>query len=81
MVAEMLTQRDRILDHLLRGESITPITALELFECFALSQRIGELRRMGHDIETVPVASGRKRYASYRLRGQLDLLRTATSGG
>lgn len=73
----MLTQRDQILEHLLRGESLTPITALELFGCFALSQRVGELKRMGHDIETVPVANGRKRYASYRLRGQLDLLAVA----
>lgn len=72
-----VTQRDRILAHLLRGDSITPIDALNLYGCFALSQRVGELKRMGHDIETVPVANGRKRYASYRLRGQLDLLRVA----
>lgn len=70
----METQRDLILQHLKRGDSITPIQALELYGCFALSQRIGELRRMGNDIEVTLVRNGRKQYASYRMRGQLELI-------
>lgn len=68
----MDTQRDRILEHLKRGDSITPLAALELYGCFALSQRIGELKRLGYEIETVMTRQGRKQYATYRLRGQLD---------
>ena len=70
----METQRDSILQHLKRGDSITPIQALELYGCFALSQRIGELKRLGNDIETTIVRNGRKQHASYRMRGQLELI-------
>lgn len=68
------SQRDLILRHLMRGESLTPIQALDLYGCFALSQRIGELKRLGHDIETVMTRAGRKQYATYRMRGQMELL-------
>lgn len=61
------TQKDQILRHLLRGESLTPIEALGLYGCFALSQRIGELKRQGYAIETEMVTNGRKRFAQYRM--------------
>lgn len=74
-MTETPTQRDRILNHLQRGGSLTPLDALRLYGCLALSQRIGELKRLGNDIETLMIAKGRKRYAAYRMRGrQLDLL-------
>lgn len=62
-----MTQRDQILAHLQRGESITPLDALQLYGCFALSQRIGELKRLGHPIASELVKDGRKHYARYWL--------------
>ena len=67
------SQRDHILEHLQAGAEITPMLALQLYGCLALSQRIGELKRLGHDIETVMTRQGRKQFATYRLRGQLEL--------
>ncbi|STY93364.1 helix-turn-helix domain-containing protein [Moraxella bovis] len=64
-----MSQRQDIYNHLMTGASITPITALNLFGCFSLSQRLGELRRhFGVPIlsKTVENADG-KRYACYWL--------------
>jgi Helix-turn-helix domain len=57
-----------ILEHLQAGHTLTHIDALEKFRCWALSQRITDLRRKGHRIltEMVEVPSG-KRIAQYRL--------------
>ena len=84
MVAEMLTQRDRILRHLQAGRSITPLEALDLYGCFALSQRIGELKRLGHPIDAMVVRNGRKQYARYQMRPyQVELIEAlrSTHGG
>ena len=60
------TQAGRILEHLLAGNRITALEALELFGCFRLAARIHELRRDGWRIEerTVETPSG-KRVAEY----------------
>jgi hypothetical protein len=60
------TQAGRILEHLLAGNRITALDALELFGCFRLAARIHELRRDGWRIEerTVETSSG-KRVAEY----------------
>lgn len=57
-----------LLMALKNGERLTPLTALERYRCFSLSQRMGELRRSGWPIvsEMVSVHSG-KRVACYRL--------------
>jgi hypothetical protein len=63
------TQKELIREYLERGNSLTPMDALELFGCFRLATRIFELKREGLDIVTDMVenkATG-KRYASYRL--------------
>jgi Helix-turn-helix domain len=62
------SQSSRILAHLQAGHTLTPIEALNRFNCFSLSQRITELRRRGYQIITtmVDVPSG-KRVAEYRL--------------
>lgn len=39
------SQQALILAHLRRGGRITPLRALSLFHCMALSQRIGEIER------------------------------------
>ena len=62
------TQTAQILGHLKTGKSITPIDALEKFQCFRLGARIYDLKQDGHTIhkDMVEVASG-KRVASYTL--------------
>ena len=50
------------------GERLTPLTALERYRCFSLSQRMGELKRSGWPIavQRVKVPSG-KSVAEYRM--------------
>lgn len=57
-----------ILQHLQSGKSITPLEALQLFNCLSLHQRVAELRQEGYRIRTtmITVPSG-KRVASYSL--------------
>lgn len=62
-----MTQNTRILKHLERGKSITPLEALTRFGCFRLSGRIHELREMGHIIERQMVTRNGKRIAKYTL--------------
>lgn len=65
------SQRAKILAHLQKGYSVTPISALEKFNCFRLGARIWDLKDKGHQIETDMVDDKKtgKRYASYRLSG------------
>lgn len=49
-VPDGTTQCGRILRALQRGEQLTVVEALSRYGCFALSQRIGELKRMGWPI-------------------------------
>lgn len=56
------TQCEQILRYMAQGHSITPLEALEKFQCFALSQRIGELKRQRWPIadEFVTLKSGKR---------------------
>ena len=56
------TLQGKLLRALQSGERLTPISALERFQCFSLSQRMGELRRMGWPITAtmIRVPSGKK---------------------
>jgi hypothetical protein len=63
-----LNTNERILNYLQKGNSITAIEALEEFGCFRLSARIWELREAGHEIESVTLKSGNKKFASYKLK-------------
>ena len=62
------SQCKMILHHLQDGYTLTPLEALQRFNCFSLSQRVTELRQRGHPISTrmVKLKSG-KRVAEYRL--------------
>ena len=62
------SQNAAILSHLKTGKSITPIDALERFNCFRLGARVYDLKQNGHQIvrEMVPTDSG-KHVASYTL--------------
>jgi hypothetical protein len=61
-----MSQAEAILQHLKAGGTLTVSEALIGFGCYALSQRIGDLKRDGHPIkaERVDVGNG-KRVARY----------------
>ena len=61
------SQEARILRHLKAGHGLTPIGALNRFNCFRLSGRILSLRQQGHRIRTDTVKRGNKRFARYTL--------------
>ena len=65
---DSVSQKERILDYLKRGNKITSLKALDLFRCARLASRINELRSMNYDItsELVKGANG-SRYAEYTL--------------
>lgn len=64
------SQTSRILGHLARHDSITPVEALNLYGCFRLAARISDLRSAGHDIHTLYVKNAKgERYARYVLGG------------
>ena len=48
-----MTQTALILSHLKEGNSITALEALYDFGCFRLASRINELKKAGHNIESV----------------------------
>lgn len=62
------SQKQRILSHLQSGCSITALEALDLFGCFRLAARIGELRKMGYQIITGKGFSNGKKYAKYYMQ-------------
>lgn len=65
------TQNAVVLDHLLRGLTLSQYEATVSFGITNLSQRVVELRREGHPIacEWTRSAEG-KRYGRYRLLGR-----------
>ena len=63
-----LTGQNRaILNYLESGGSLSPIEALNKFQCFRLAARIRDLRKAGHDIQTKTVKEAGKKYAVYSL--------------
>jgi hypothetical protein len=62
------SQCAQILGYLALGRRITPLTALDRFDCLRLGGRIHELRRRGHKIkrEMILLTNG-KRVAQYFL--------------
>ena len=63
------SQKDRILDYLMEGHSLTPLEALNLFGTFRLGARIADIKAEGYLIRTERVKDPRtgKYYASYSL--------------
>jgi hypothetical protein len=71
MEAIIESQNARIRKHLESGKSLTPLDALYLFSCWALSSRISDLHKQGMNIKTDMIeitSEGKtKRVAKYRL--------------
>jgi len=61
----MKSQREQIKKRLLRGLSITPLQALNLFGCQRLSPRIGEIEKEGYIVPRKMEKRNGKRYARY----------------
>jgi hypothetical protein len=49
---ETESQNKRIKEYLMKGKSLTPLDALYMFSCFALSSRISDLRKQGVNIKS-----------------------------
>ena len=64
-----MSQNKQILNYLLSGKKLTPLTALNKFGCFRLSARILDLRKEGHNITTKNVTRKGKTFAEYSLQG------------
>lgn len=61
------SQTGAILKWLQRGRKLTPLDALERFNCFRLGARINDLRNEGYHIATNIIESEGKRFAQYSL--------------
>ena len=66
------SQENRILDHLESGQRLDPMLALRLFGCWALSSRIADLNRQGHNIKKIMVKANGKTYADYYMATTVD---------
>lgn len=65
-----LTQKERILNHLLTGQSITPLEAYFEYGTLSLQYHVWSLRADGYEIETeIHTSVNGKRYAKYTLKG------------
>ena len=63
-----MSQNKQILEYLKKGYRITPIDALNKFNCFRLGSRIYDLKTQGYNIEKNLISNNGKRYASYYLK-------------
>jgi len=62
-----VSQNKLILYYLQNGNSITPLEALQKFNCFRLGARISDLKQEGHNIKTTIIHREGKHYASYKI--------------
>ena len=56
------SQKAQILAYMMTGAALTPLDALDRFDCLALSQRCGDLRRDGYPIQSqfIKTATGKR---------------------
>lgn len=54
-----------ILGYLSSGRTLTPLEALRKFDCWALSSRVSDLRKAGHNIKSELVKVGKKFVSKY----------------
>jgi len=64
--ASSISQENKILDYMLRGNRITGIDALNFFGCFRLPARIADIRKRGFNVQSEMVLTGTgKRVKAY----------------
>ena len=63
------SQKARILEHMRKGHSITPVEALNLYGSLRLGARIAEIRSAGYTVHMKLVKDEKtgKRYAQYSM--------------
>jgi hypothetical protein len=63
-----MTQAEILMDAFDRNEKLTVLSALTKYGIYALSQRCGELNKMGYPVasETIKLPSGKKVSMYYR---------------
>ena len=57
------SQSQKILNYLQTGKTLSPLQALQLFNCM----RLNDLRKDGHEVTTDIVYQDDKHWANYRL--------------
>ena len=70
-----MTQKEKVLAHLIENKKINPLEALNLYGSFRLGAIIHNLRQEGHNIETKMKASGVKKnhFAEYHYKGEINV--------
>jgi len=56
-----MTQKQRILNHLLTGKTLTPIQALNKYNSLRLAAVVFELKRNGYKVQTELINVGTKK--------------------
>ena len=61
-VIPCMSQERKILNHMLRGGRITPIEALQYYQCERLAARIADIKKSGHKVQSeyVTTPSGKR---------------------
>lgn len=65
MEERVITQIGQIKEHLLAGNSLTPIEALNMFGAFRLAAIVFKLKEQGLNIKTDIISEDNKRFAKY----------------
>ena len=60
--ATSLSQKKRILAWMLKGHSITPLEALNMFGCLRLGARIADIKEMGFDVKSHFVSTATQKH-------------------
>ena len=63
-------QATKILKHMTEKGSITPVEALQEYNCMRLAARIYDLRKLGSIIEAQMVHTGEVHIAQYSMKGK-----------
>ncbi|OQA62766.1 MAG: hypothetical protein BWY38_03260 [Ignavibacteria bacterium ADurb.Bin266] len=58
-----MSQKNKILEHLKSGQTITPKQAYLWFGCLRLGARIYDFRKMGYDIKDI----SHEKYSEYKM--------------
>jgi hypothetical protein len=59
------TQHRTLLDAFYRGERLSVLQAIQRYGVYALSQRCGQLKRLGWPIKSRTIESGGKHFSEY----------------
>jgi len=62
-----MAQKDKVLAHIKKHGSITPMQAFSRYQITCLAERVRDLRNSGHRICAEMVKRNGKRFAKYRI--------------